>query len=142
MTQKTPEQILEEILNSTQPPAPAPAVSPHARFAAIVGALGVYEQVLYYGVCRVRSRGSSKTVPISQAMGEYYLLLEEHHLSRPRTSTFWGTLASLELAGFVRVHRRSNRIKITGWEIPFEDVLAHLSRVDFAAELARRTATT
>jgi len=138
MNQDECRQYLKEVLDGTRVPKPAPVMGPHERFAAFVQILGVYEQVLYYALCRVQSRGKAKTAPLSLTMVEHQQILETLDLPRAQTPSFWETLKGLETAGFIKVHRRSNRVKLTDWGLPFEDMLAHLSGLDYAAELARR----
>lgn len=53
---------------------------------------------------------------------------------------FWDTLGVLETAGLVTVRHRTNRILITDMGLPLAEMLAHLASLDYAAELARRTA--
>lgn len=108
------------------------------RFAALVQTLGIYEQVLYYVVCRVRARGKAKSAPLSVVSAEYQQTLKPIGVFRDQMPPFWDTLGLLETAGLVTVRHRSNRILITDMGLPFEDMLAHLSGLDYAAELARR----
>lgn len=110
------------------------------RFSALVQTLGVYEQVLYYVVCRVRARGKAKTAPLSVVNAEYQQSLKPLVVFRDQMPPFWDTLGVLETAGLVTVRHRTNRILITDMGLPLAEMLAHLASLDYAAELARRTA--
>jgi hypothetical protein len=108
------------------------------RFATLVQSLGIYEQVLYFVVCRVRARGKAKTAPLSVVSAEYQQTLKPLGVFRDQMPPFWDTLGLLETAGLVTVRHRSNRILITDMGLPLDEVLAHLSGLDYAAELTRR----
>lgn len=110
------------------------------RFSALVQTLGVYEQVLYYVVCRVRARGKAKTAPLSVVNAEYQQSLKPLGVFRDQMPPFWDTLGVLETAGLVTVRHRTNRILITDMGLPLAEMLAHLASLDYAAELARSTA--
>lgn len=110
------------------------------RFAALVQSLGIYEQVLYLVVCRVRAQGKAKTAPLSVVSSEYQQALKPLGVFRDQMPSFWDTLGLLETAGLVTVRHRSNRILITDMGLPLDEVLAHLASLDYAAELARRSA--
>jgi len=71
-------------------------------------------------------------------VAEYGQLIKTLGVFRDQMPPFWDTLGLLETAGLVTVRHRSNRILITDMGLPFEDMLAHLSGLDYAAELARR----
>lgn len=132
---------LEEPLNEDHTGSqPASELCPHDRFAAIVQILGVYEQIALYAVCRVQSGAKTKTVPVSLVMVEYRRLLDTLTLSDGPSRSFWAILRSLETTGFIKIRQRANRIKLEEQRIPLAEMLAHLASLDFAAELARRTA--
>ena len=112
--------------------------TPHEWFAIAVQTLGIYDQVLFYAACRAQSRVKSKTVPKTSVVAEYGQLIKTLGVFRDQMPPFWDTLGLLETAGLVTVRHRSNRILITDMGLPLEDMLAHLSGLDYAAELARR----
>lgn len=122
-------------------PGETPGITPSLeveRFAAFVQSLGIYEQVLYLAACSALSRGKAKSAPLSVVSAEYQQTLKPIGVFRDQMPPFWDTLGLLETAGLVTVRHRSNRILITDMGLPFEDMLAHLSGLDYAAELARR----
>lgn len=136
------EDECREYLGGTQKREPYVAKDPHERFAAIVQILSVYEQVYFYAVCRVLARVKAKTAPISVTMLEYQRLQESLNLSAAPGRSCWALLAALETYGFVKVYQRSNRVKVFDQGIPLEDILTHLSGLDYAGELVRRGSTT
>lgn len=129
-------QHLSEVLDGTRNPNPREAKSSEERFAEIVRVLSVYEQVYYYAICRVQSRVKAKTAPVSVTMMEYQRLRDTLNLPGAAGRSFWTILAALETYGFVKVHYRSNRIKLLDQGVPLEEILAHLSGLDYAGELA------